>query len=983
MPLQLRYFFSLIRSQQRLVGFLVIMGCLGSGLYATDSASYSGNFKTAIMHLDDPENTPFYVTSVTYSSDIPFTDYEFEYLTQIKKDTFVTKKQIDRAFRQLMLKKRFSTIAIDMSDQGTGKHFHFTLTANWIFKKLEVLGIWFGRLKYGALYAQQPGDVFDANAHTQSLKEIQKYLYDQGFFSATVTDQLVYSQKYKTIKTILKINRKARFRIVNVTMDVTDLKGYQNDSLKKIKKILRSNLSKMREILNGSYYSRVLVTRQAKKMKEHFVKEGFVNVRIKLIKQANTSKSTITLVLKIQLGRQKIITFEGNTVFSDDYIREELIGQELPDWLFAPDIMSQHLLHEYYKKGYWKTSITPEVIGKSGYHFVIDEGQPVNIERADIIDIHTHLPERATTFLNDFLKGRQCDQTLLDHGLDKLKNYYIENGFWDFKIVDKRFIKNKETGLYRVKISTDRGRQRLWAGFDVQGFEAAETQDFFKRFPRQVTHQKIPFNFHWLTDQRDFLINYFHKLDYWYVDVQPDLRVVTDSTDKDALPTAPIKMFIHWQVKAGPQVKFGNIIMRGATTVPFERIKKQLTIKEGDVFDRKKLDLVRKKLRRLDVFKSVQVQPYQVSKNKEKKSIIVTLADDDPYEVRARAGYFLTSHNFLFKQESTPNVGGSFIVKNITNRADRLAFNADWTKFERTVALDYQQPSLFGMSLLSKAKIYLNKYIHPVRILQSDSAYEAFQNGFLLGLSDEYKDSYYWGINVGNEWIKIARVRGNLKLDQILIDTTLPYFYVEPKLIIDKLDDRVNTTQGYLTSLSLKCMLPEDHGEIMAKLLAEQSFFYPIDNNGLVLAMRARLGYIFNRKFEKVLPNERFCLGGPYSVRGYEWDALPPLGLSTQVVNGKTITNYTIQGGSAMLNGNLELRFPVYKGFGGVLFQDIGILSQSGFLGFKGSWYPGTGVGFRYKTPIGSLRFDFGWKWKRRIPHDKHFAWYLTFGEAF
>lgn len=84
-----------------------------------------------------------------------------------------------------------------------------------------------------------------------------------------------------------------------------------------------------------------------------------------------------------------------------------------------------------------------------------------------------------------------------------------------------------------------------------------------------------------------------------------------------------------------------------------------------------------------------------------------------------------------------------------------------------------------------------------------------------------------------------------------------------------------------------------------------------------------------------------------------------------------------------MINGNLEARFPIYKSFKGVIFQDIGVLSQSGFSGFKGKWYPSSGFGFRYKTPIGPLRFDIGWKWKKRLKGDTPYAWYLTLGEAF
>jgi len=206
----------------------------------------------------------------------------------------------------------------------------------------------------------------------------------------------------------------------------------------------------------------------------------------------------------------------------------------------------------------------------------------------------------------------------------------------------------------------------------------------------------------------------------------------------------------------------------------------------------------------------------------------------------------------------------------------------------------------------------------------------------------------------------------------------LPYFFIEPTFIVDRLDDKLDTKKGSLTFASLKFMIPENSTNPTGKIMFEQSFFQPFFKK-IIGAARIRLGYIFKREFENIQPIERFYLGGPYSVRGYEKDAVPPLGV--EVVDDKKI--YAIQGGSAMLNGNLELRFPIYKLFKGVVFQDVGVLSQTGFSGLKGIWYPATGFGLRYKTPIGSLRFDIGWKWKYRFVGDSPCAWYLTFGEAF
>jgi len=119
-------------------------------------------------------------------------------------------------------------------------------------------------------------------------------------------------------------------------------------------------------------------------------------------------------------------------------------------------------------------------------------------------------------------------------------------------------------------------------------------------------------------------------------------------------------------------------------------------------------------------------------------------------------------------------------------------------------------------------------------------------------------------------------------------------------------------------------------------------------------------------------------------VRGYEKDAVPPLGVTLVEKDDGTIERqYTIQGGSSMVNGNLELRFPIYKKLRGVVFQDVGVLSQTGVSGFRGQWYPATGFGLRYKTPPGGVRLDMGSKRQGRLAGDSRYAWYLTLGEAF
>lgn len=458
-----------------------------------------------------------------------------------------------------------------------------------------------------------------------------------------------------------------------------------------------------------------------------------------------------------------------------------------------------------------------------------------------------------------------------------------------------------------------------------------------------------------LTEQRLTILEQYQKEGYWYVDAQPDFHHSSSQ--------------VQWNIDPGEKVRFGKVILRGKTRLPFKSILKEIQFKEGEIWDKKKLDYSRQKLKELSIFKYISMHPSRISHKESIKPIILTVLDDNPFELKLRGGYFLTSKNFLLKEESTYKIGATVSVKNPLNIADKLSLITDFTKFERNVALDYQIPHLFYPSINFKFKGYDHKYIQPLHEGETKVAYEAKQTGVLTCFNKEFQPYSFWGVNVGNELIRITRVRGDIKLSPSMINKPIPYFFIEPNIIVDNLDDKIQTKRGSFLFSSIKVMVPELHRSSICKTMLDESLFFPLYEGRkgfLVLALRGRIGYIFREKFEEIMPTERFYLGGPNSVRGYTKDDVPP-----------------DEGGSSMVNGNVELRFPIYNALGGVTFFDIGALSQSGFSGFRNRWYPTSGFGLRYHTPIGALRFDIGWKWKKDCPDECSFAWYLTLGQCF
>jgi outer membrane protein insertion porin family len=123
-----------------------------------------------------------------------------------------------------------------------------------------------------------------------------------------------------------------------------------------------------------------------------------------------------------------------------------------------------------------------------------------------------------------------------------------------------------------------------------------------------------------------------------------------------------------------------------------------------------------------------------------------------------------------------------------------------------------------------------------------------------------------------------------------------------------------------------------------------------------VVANRVRLGSITSPGSEDVnVPFfKRYFLGGSTSIRGWSRYQVSPLSGS-----GLPIGGYTV------MEGSTELRFPIRGNFSGVMFVDYGNVWNRAWDFNLNDMVYAAGPGLRYNTPIGPVRFDFGYQLKR------------------
>lgn len=148
------------------------------------------------------------------------------------------------------------------------------------------------------------------------------------------------------------------------------------------------------------------------------------------------------------------------------------------------------------------------------------------------------------------------------------------------------------------------------------------------------------------------------------------------------------------------------------------------------------------------------------------------------------------------------------------------------------------------------------------------------------------------------------------------------------------------------------------------------SYFDILGNGDSVLALRAALGSAPGADRDEITLDKRFYAGGGSSVRGYTYQSIGPRDAANRPL-----------GGASLVETSLEWRQRISRSWGMAAFLDAGSVGEEAKPDFS-RLRAGTGLGIRYLTAIGPLRFDVGVPLDRQ-KDDPSFAIYIGFGQAF
>ena len=193
----------------------------------------------------------------------------------------------------------------------------------------------------------------------------------------------------------------------------------------------------------------------------------------------------------------------------------------------------------------------------------------------------------------------------------------------------------------------------------------------------------------------------------------------------------------------------------------------------------------------------------------------------------------------------------------------------------------------------------------------------------------------------------------------------------------DRRNDPFDATRGYYLAATAKPLYDFEYGNPMLQTTVEGRTYKSFGEQGhLVLAGRLMVGNFFGPDAAESPPDLLFFAGGGGSVRGYPYRSI---GVGT--TDGADESD-TIIGGAGLVEGSGEVRYRINASFGGVGFLDAGYVTETASFSGETTFKTGSGLGVRYYTGIGVLRFDLATP-LQPDPGDSRIAFYIGIGQAF
>lgn len=454
------------------------------------------------------------------------------------------------------------------------------------------------------------------------------------------------------------------------------------------------------------------------------------------------------------------------------------------------------------------------------------------------------------------------------------------------------------------------------------------------------------------------------------------------------------------EVTRGPMVYFERIELHGNTKTRDRVIRRQLNIFEGDKFSQTGIDISKARVTQMGFFETVDVT---TRPGTEKDKVIATVQVAEKHTGQFQVGMgFSTVENFIAQARITE--------QNFMGRGQTVSFQAQLSRMRQMFNFDFWEPHFLDTDWTLAFKVF------NTTLGLDDYAKTSTGGEVTLGHSLIFRDlraylSYnlqYDKINTGtNDGLLIGGQRTSSGFNEL----PLAYLFQEGlssaihgRLVYDLRNNRLFPTKGSYNSVGVEWATKYLGSDFdYTRYTLNSKWYIPLVWK-FVFRFNANIGVIHSNDKQGLPISLRYRSGGIMDVRGYyPWSLGPKLSIPRRFdPNAEPINGGISIGGNMRVTFNTEVEFPIIEmaGIKGVVFFDAG-----NSFNLEKSWCQGgggrgineytdpcntnplylrtsVGFGFRWFSPMGPLRFEWGFPLKR-YEGEENKAFEFTFGNFF
>lgn len=849
-------------------------------------------------------------------------------------------------------------------------------------------------------------DPYDKDHLPASEKALSEFLRHNGYFQAAVQTHSEIDDSHRIVNVTFsgELGKQARIGTVS----------FMGPSAKEDAKLLHSVHSLWARLTGASLkpgkpYSRARITNAISRIRKTLSGQHRLASKVKeLPPQYHPDTNQIDVTFNVKVGPTVIVRTTGPRLTWIPFLSTRELKKLIPiysEGTIDRDLVEegqQNLINYLQKKGYFDAKVSIDFQRQPDkillvYH--IDKGKKHKVTN---IDFRGNTAIAASTLLANvavkkadffFWSHGAVSQTLLAQSVTDLENLYHDHGYEQVKI-SYDTIDRRPNIVVVFKIAE--GPETLVENVEVHGNKALSVQQMMAPTGFGLKPGKAYSPRALIDDRNRISANYE---DHGYLNAE-----VTATVERVA--NQPNRINVIYNIDEHQLVRVGAVVYLGKRHTKLSLLRKTANIHTEAPMRRATLLSAESNLYDLNIFDWASVGPKEPITTQTQSDALVKVHEAKRteiiygfgFEVSHRGGNVpagtvavpglptiqIGKYQIAPSQATFASPRGSIEVvrRNMRGLGETASASILAYQLDQRALLSYVQPHFIGSSWSSLSSLLFERNTeNPLFAATLGDA--SFQVERVLSHKTNTRFQLRYDFN--------RTVLSHLLVPELVLprDRNVNLSTISGTLVRDTRDKPLDAHRGSFATLDLG-ITPTTLGSSasFARIFGQFALYHPL--HSIVLANSIRLGLAKAYADSFVPTSQLFFSGGGTTLRGFAVDEAGPLRVvpfcNGVLANTTGCVNINVPiGGRQLFIFNSEVRFPlrILKPLGGVIFYDGGNVYRGiNFNDFIDNYTNTVGVGLRYETPIGPIRFDIG-KNLNPVPGFNSIQYFITLGQAF